>query len=80
MTDHHALCWFKSIKDPTGRLARWSIKLQDFDYSIVHKNGAKHNDADCLSRYPSQEATKINELKANTVPTFSIDSLDLVEE
>lgn len=50
VTDHSALCWLKHIRDATGRLARWSIKLQDYDYTVQHKNGIAHRDADCLKR------------------------------
>lgn len=38
------------IKDPTGRLARWSIYLSQFDIEIVHRKGRLHNNADYLSR------------------------------
>ncbi|MHB1865757.1 MAG: reverse transcriptase/ribonuclease H family protein, partial [Candidatus Saccharimonadales bacterium] len=39
VTDHHSLRWLMSIKDATGRLARWSLKLQAFDFNILHRSG-----------------------------------------
>jgi hypothetical protein len=39
-----------NINDPTGRLARWSLFLQAFDFDIVHKKGSTHSNVDTLSR------------------------------
>ena len=45
-----------NVKDATGRLARWSLLLQQYDFEIVHRPGKEHGDADSLSRRPYEAA------------------------
>lgn len=65
VTDHSALVWLLAQKEPKGRIARWIAYLQQFDYSIEHKAGIKHANADGLSRRPYLEMSNPDTLVAD---------------
>lgn len=52
LTDHHSLLWLQNLKDPTGRLARWAVRIQQFDVEFEHRKGSMHVVPDALSRSP----------------------------
>ena len=51
-TDHKSLVWQQRFKDTEGMMARWLHTLQQFQFSIVHRAGSDHGNADGLSRAP----------------------------
>lgn len=50
ITDHKPLQWLFSMKDPSSKLLRWRLKMEEYDYNIVYKKGALNTNADALSR------------------------------
>lgn len=55
VTDHSALRWLHSV-EPKGRIARWVMDLQEYTFDVRHRPGTANQNADALSRLPSQEA------------------------
>ncbi|UYV82889.1 hypothetical protein LAZ67_22001252 [Cordylochernes scorpioides] len=51
-SDHHALQWLKTIKNPSGRLFRWSLRLSCYEYEVRYIKGSLQHEADLLSRNP----------------------------
>ena len=52
VTDHEPLKWIMTTTKLTGKLARWSLLLQEYDFTVEHRAGGDNTNADCLSRYP----------------------------
>jgi hypothetical protein len=58
-TDHVSLTHLKSMKNSThGKLLRYAILLDSFDYTIEHAKGKQHSLPDASSRRPFSEEEK----------------------
>ncbi len=55
-TDHNSLTWLMSFKEPQGQIARWLEELSQYDMTIIHRPGLKHQNADALSRVQVESA------------------------
>ncbi|KAE9018687.1 hypothetical protein PR003_g14858 [Phytophthora rubi] len=53
ITDHAALKWLMTRPNLAGRLHRWSLTLQEYEFGIVYRPGATNVVADALSHAPA---------------------------
>ena len=53
MTDHSALKALMGKRDLEGRLMRYALCLQEYDFDIVYRPGPNNANADALSRLPA---------------------------
>ena len=49
-TDHSSLTWLKNFTRVEGILARWIMDLDVYDYTIEHRKGIDHANADAMTR------------------------------
>ena len=59
VTDHSAITYMMKQVDPKGRLARWVVTLQEFDFEVIHKPGKENSVADGLSRLGPTDNTHV---------------------
>jgi len=59
VTDHKPLIWLFNVNDPGSRLIRWRLKLEEYDYEIIHKTGRANANADALSRNVRRDAPRL---------------------
>ncbi|MCP3686732.1 MAG: hypothetical protein GY861_29185, partial [bacterium] len=50
ISDHAPLKWLMSASHSSGRLQRWALTLQEYNFQIKHKAGRLNANADALSR------------------------------
>ena len=55
-SDHSSLKWLLNFKNVEGQLARWLTFLSTYDFTIEHRAGRLHSNADALSRRPCIES------------------------
>ena len=70
ITDHKALSYLQKMCNANARLTRWSLALQPFSFSITHRPGKQHGNADALSRQPWPEED-IHEMGSSTKTTMT---------
>ena len=51
-TDHQPIKWLMTNDKLTGKLARWALILQEYEFKVIHRPGITHQNADTMSQRP----------------------------
>ncbi|XP_074114899.1 uncharacterized protein LOC141537675 [Cotesia typhae] len=73
ITDHQSLKWLRTMESPSGRVARWSLFLQQYDFDVVYRKGKWNKVADALSRSHPSNNDETDDSRSQLV----IESLEL---
>ncbi|GBG81108.1 hypothetical protein CBR_g31784 [Chara braunii] len=50
VTDHEPLLTLNKLTNYTGMIGRWAVRLQEYDFDIVHRKTERHDNVDGLTR------------------------------
>jgi len=53
VADHMPLKWLNSIESPSGRIARWALELQQYNFEMAYRKGQ-------IKTAPTGDATGLN--------------------
>lgn len=61
-----------NLKEPNSRLTRWRLKLSEYDFTVVYKQGKSNTNADALSRIElhNEEVMSIIANPSSTIPSL----------
>lgn len=84
LTDHRPLVHLFKMLDPASRLLKFRLKLENYDFKIIHVRGMENATADALSRIviTSDELKELNrKVQANAITRArsSVKATDEVE-
>lgn len=58
-TNHSPLIWINNIKDPTSRMLKWRLTLDEYSYDVVYKKGGPHKNAAALASNLPEDTIQI---------------------
>jgi len=72
--DHKPIKWLMTNDKLTGKLARWVLILQEYEFKVIHRPGSTHQNADTMSRRPFTTSEDFSEARQNfdQIPTVPV--------
>uniref|UniRef100_A0A5S6QBE1 RNA-directed DNA polymerase n=1 Tax=Trichuris muris TaxID=70415 RepID=A0A5S6QBE1_TRIMR len=78
-TDHSPLQWLSAQK-MEGRLCRWALALQEFDFTIKYRKGNSNQNADALSRLLPSDSSHASAAIQITTPFIKDEQLAMAQQ
>lgn len=84
-TDNKSLTFLKTCPLPTGRISRWAMAMEEFNYTIEHCAGKDNKIADLLSRNPADTEVDKSHIEVIRVAptedlTVQLRAIDRIQE
>lgn len=73
ITDHKPLVYLYNFNNPSSRLMRWRLLMEEYDYKVIYKKGSLNCNADSLSRMYNVSNININNVSES-------EKLDILKE
>ncbi len=69
-TDHQPIKWLMT----NGKLARWALILQEYEFKVIHRPGITHQNVDTMSRRPLTTSEDFSEARQDfdQIPTIHV--------
>lgn len=77
-TDHSALQWLRRTPEPIGQQGRWLEILEEYNFTVEHRPGAKHANADAMSRRPCRQCGQCGEVESECRNTVNVNTVGLI--
>lgn len=79
LTDHKPLIYLFGMSNPSSRLTKFRIAIEEYDFTIEYVKGSENVTADALSRISSDELKRLNKEIVNVVTRSATKSLQTNE-
>jgi hypothetical protein len=72
--DHQPIKWLMTNDKLTGKLARWALIFQEYEFKVIHQLGITHQNAYTMSRRPLTTSEDFSEAKQDfdQIPTLHV--------
>jgi hypothetical protein len=80
VTNHKALIYLVNKSNPSDRLARWLLLMEEFDIDIIHRPGRWHGNVDGLTRAYERVGDVLEDDDFPDVAIMTINANEALEE
>ena len=62
ITDHRPLVWVRNLKNPSAKVFRWLLQLEEYTFTVTYKEGRKNQNVDVMSRLEGEALVETMEM------------------